>query len=106
MRCRAKESTQAKNTCGWEGLDATSDSARHRTRRGDDVMLKDSWLGEGIDEGEENSWVGSDRTRRGEVMMKDSSLGEGAQIGSLLQKATWLPFEGYVPAATAILQVA
>jgi len=54
-------------------------------------MLKDSRLGEGIDAAKENSRVGSDRTWHGEIMMKDSSL---AQIGSPLQKATRLPFEG------------
>ena len=53
--------------------------------------MKDSRLGEGIDAAKENPRVGSDRTWRGEIMMKDSSL---AQISSLLQKATWLPFEG------------
>ena len=54
-------------------------------------MLKDSRLGEGIDAAEENSRVGTDRTQRSEIMLKDLSL---AQIGSPLQKATRLPFEG------------
>jgi hypothetical protein len=74
------ESIRAYKTCGWKGIVATLDAARGSY----DVMLKDSRLRKGIDEGEEHAG-GKDSTRyrmwRGEVMLSCGSLREAIEAG-------------------------